>query len=547
LTLRCHENVCQNLDPRDEGSESGWHLRLVVFHYHLRPGGIRRVIEHALPWLVREASNPVDEVVLATGEADDPGWNQQLCERLRPVPVRFEVNPAWGYLAEQKHRVGWIRKRVRAGLARLFPEGGEAETMVWAHNLGIARNVVLTDELLSECADRGIRVLAHHHDWWFDNRWQRWSDVRRAGIRSLTQVARATFRGGRKIRHAAINSLDAGILRRHLGAAAGWLPNLSGSLQRPKRQELRSARCWVEEQLGARGAPVWILPCRLLRRKNVAEAWLLTRWLRPEAWLVVTGSASSREEEFYARRLDGAARAGKWRLRVGLLEGETTGQPGVPELLEVSEAVLLTSIQEGFGLPYLEAAAAGRPLLARSLPNIGPDLRRFGFRFPHAYEEIRIDPGMFDWDAEVKRQQRLYGAWRRRLPVGCRGHAGEPRLLAEQRRPGPIPLSRLTLTAQLEVLAQPPEVSWDACLRFNPFLLEWRGLAARGGLQRMAWPEGADRWLGGEAYARRLHRLWRSRAGQVTTDRRCERLQADFLRIKLATEQLYPLLWALDT
>jgi glycosyltransferase involved in cell wall biosynthesis len=520
---------------------------LVVVHYHLRPGGIRRVIEHALPWLVREAPGPVDRVVLATGEADDSDWNDRLRETLKPVRLDLEVDPAWGYLSEQKRRVDGIRKRVRAGVARLLSEGDAGGIIVWAHNLGIARNLVLAEELLEACSTRGIPVLSHHHDWWFENRWQRWPDVQRAGIRSLACVAQVTFRGGGKICHAAINSLDAGILRRHLGKDAGWLPNLSGPLREPEENQLQSTRRWVDEQLGERGAPVWILPCRLLRRKNVAEALLLTRWLRPEAWLVVTGSASSREEEHYARRLTESAHSGHWRLRIGLLQGEAPGRPDVPELLGISEAVLLTSIQEGFGLPYLEAAAAGRPLLARSLPNIAPDLRRFGFEFPHGYEEIFIHPALFDWKSEVKRQMRLYRLWRDRMPPGCREYAGEPALLARKSEPGPVPFSRLTLTAQLEVLAQAPAVSWAACTASNPFLIPWREMSTRGDLQPTGWPDGAARWLGGAAYARRLYRLLNGQGNQVMDDIARDRLQEDFLRIKLASPQLYPLLWALDT
>jgi glycosyltransferase involved in cell wall biosynthesis len=519
----------------------------VVVHYHLRPGGIRRVIEHALPWLVRQAPRPVDQVVLATGEADDADWNDRLREGLRPVPVDFEIDAAWGYLTEQKRRIDWIRRHVRAGLGRLLSEGNASDTIVWAHNLGIARNLVLAEELLEACRARGIRLLSHHHDWWFENRWQRWPDVQRAGLRSLQGVARITFRGGEMIRHAAINSLDAGILRRHLKTNAGWLPNLSGPLREPEEKELRATRRWVDEQLGERGAPVWILPCRLLRRKNVAEALLLARWLRPEAWLVVTGSASSREEESYAWRLTESARAGNWRLRLGLLRGEASEVPDVPELLGISEAVLLTSIQEGFGLPYLEAAAAGRPLVARSLHNIAPDLRRFGFQFPHAYEEIGIDPALFDWRAEVTRQARLYRSWRKRMPSSCRDFTQEPRILAQRHEPGPVPFSRLTLTAQLEVLAHPPSVSWAACVASNPFLIQWRELSARGALQRMVWPDAAARWLEGAAYARRLYRLLEPKGTQVAERGALDRLQSEFLRVKLAPDQLYPLLWALDT
>jgi glycosyltransferase involved in cell wall biosynthesis len=522
-------------------------LRLVVVHYHLRPGGIRRVIENALPSLVRHAPAPVDHVILATGEAEDVGWNKTLRTRLRPVPVVFHLDPALGYMAEQREEEEPLHSRVRHGLARLLDAGAPDETVVWAHNLGIARNLVLTQELLEACAARGIRVLAHHHDWWFENRWQRWKDVRQAGVRSLATVARVTFPFGAGIRHAAINSLDAGILRRHMGQAAGWLPNLSGRLRSPEEGSLQSARRWMDRQLHDRGAPIWILPCRLLRRKNVAEALLLARWLRPEAWTVVTGSASSAEEQVYSNRLSEAARAGRWRLRIGLLQVQARRAPGIPELLGASEVVLLTSMQEGFGLPYLEAAAAGRPLLARSLPNIGPDLQRFGFRFPHLYEEVRIDPCCFDWTAEVKRQEKLYRQWLRELPVDCRSLAGKPWLLLRAHQPQPMPFSRLTLSAQLEVVAQAPEQSWAASVRWKPLLARWRSMASSGELRCTTWPRSADRWLGEVPYARRFWRLLRTRRRQEVQGKGSARLQAEFLQVKLASEQLYPLLWTLDS
>jgi glycosyltransferase involved in cell wall biosynthesis len=106
-----------------------------------------------------------------------------------------------------------------------------------------------------------------------------------------------------------------------------------------------------------------------------------------------------------AHSLAGAADAEGWPLHLGILSPLSPQAPGIPELLGVSEAVLLTSIQEGFGLPYLEAVAAGRPLVARRLPNIAPDLRRFGFRFPHGYSRILVTPKLFDWMAERDSRQ----------------------------------------------------------------------------------------------------------------------------------------------
>jgi hypothetical protein len=131
--------------------------------------------------------------------------------------------------------------------------------------------------------------------------------------------------------------------------------------------------------------------------------------------------------------------------------------------------------------------------------------------------------------------------------VDCRSLAGKPWLLLRARQPQPIPFSRLTLSAQLEVLAQPPEQSWVASVRWNPFLARWRARASSGELHCTTWPRNADRWLGEVPYARRFWKLMRPRRNQEMQGKVSERLQAEFLQVKLASEQLYPLLWTLDS
>jgi hypothetical protein len=208
-----------------------------------------------------------------------------------------------------------------------------------------------------------------------------------------------------------------------------------------------------------------------------------------------------------------------------------------------SEAVLLTSIQEGFGLPYLEAAAAGRPLIARILPNIAPDLREFGFHFPQAYAQIRIDPALFDWNVERKRQERRFRAWRQALPRPCRAQVGPPALLTAE-GPQPVPFSRLTLDAQFEVLRHDPDASWRACRPLNPFLEVWRHRAEQRRLQKSPWPDKAAHWVGGPAYAERLLRLLRPSAVTPVSAAAARAAQSDFIEAKLASDQLYPLLWS---
>ncbi len=501
------------------------------------------MIELSAPYLVRCAPRPIERVVLATGEAPDPTWQAHFEKQLPGTKLQIIVEPAFRYLSEQRGGPKRIRARIMRGLQRLFAAENPESVLVWAHNLGVARNLILAQELGSYCSRHGLPLLAHHHDWWFDNRWVRWPEMRAAGFRTLASAARAVFPVSNNIRHAAINQADAEILKRNFGEAGACIPNLSPATPPINPAAAKRARTWLREKLGSGKAPVWVLPCRTLRRKNIAEALLLTRWLRPEAFLVITGGPSSADETPYARALAQAARRHKWRFFLGALAGKEEGQPSVAELLAASEAVLLTSIQEGFGLPYLEAAAARRPLIARRLPNIAPDLHTFGFRFPQQYDEILVSPDLFDWQAERQRQQRLLIKWRATLPRSIHSSDLKPALLAAG-SPAPVPFSRLTLTAQLETLAQPLNTSWEACAVLNPFLRRWKQEASTQSLQPVEWPESASHWLSGEAYAAQFFKAMAPNPPRKDATDVPQQTQREFMAAKLAPANLYPLLWA---
>jgi glycosyltransferase involved in cell wall biosynthesis len=522
-------------------------LKLIIVHYHLRPGGIRRVIEQGAPQIVAHSGLPVSEVVLATGELADPAWHGNFERLLGPTPVRTVVEPSFGYFAEQRGAPAGLRRRVRAACARLLARLAPEEAVVWAHNLGIARNLLLSDELARTCAERGLTLVSHHHDWWFDNRWIRWPEMRRCGAKNIAAAARVVFPADPSVRHVAINGEDARLLGDHFPRTTGWMPNLTDRGDEPPRGRVQAARRWLDTQLNLRGAPVWIVPCRLLRRKNVAEALLLTRWLRPEATLVTTGAASSGDELPYFERIRDAARRHRWPLRMGVLAGGGEARkPSVPELLRASEVVLLTSVQEGFGLPFIEAAAAGRPLIARRLPIIAPDLDRFGFRFPNLYDDVLVAPSLFDWEAERVRQRKAFATWRRALPAAARRLAATP-LVLDAAGPCAVPFSRLTLTAQLEVLSLPAEESWAQCIKLNPWLKGWKLRSAAERLAPLQWPRGADAWLGGRAYAERFRAVVARRVRGAPEQGAAVAAQEDFFRARLDAANLFPLLWSRDS
>ena len=504
-------------------------MKLFIVHYHLRPGGVRRVIELAAPHLVQRLGVAITLVV---GEEPDAGWLRAFRESVAPQAVEVFVDASLGYLDS------WATDRdaelavLEARVAQALRAGLVGEGLVWAHNLALGRNLFLARQLTEICGERELPLLSQHHDWWCDNRWARWTDARRCGFRSLRAVAAAILPDGPGIAHVAINSADAAILRRHFSRRAHWLPNpVEHADRNPDESAIHHA---------TPSAPVWLMPCRILRRKNIAEALLLTRWLRPEARLVVTGGADEPDEQPYATALQAAAREHGWAVDFGAARSSAS----VAALFAECEAVVFTSIQEGFGLPALEAAAAGKPLLARRLPLVTPDLDTFGFRFPHSYDELLIDPSLFDWTAETERQRARWKAWRRLLPRTVRWRVGTPILLASPDTPRPVPFSRLTLPAQIEVLRQPLAQSWERCAPLNPALRDWQPLAEKGRLQITAWPPRADRWLCGSAYAENFVSILSSAIGDVPKEANGAAAQTEFIRSRLDSSQIYPLLWS---
>jgi glycosyltransferase involved in cell wall biosynthesis len=529
-------------------------VNLLIVHYHLRPGGVRRIIELGTPPLLKRMPE-IKRVVLLVGEAGDWNWNIQLQRSLRPVPCDIQVERTLGYTAELNHLTpDFIRARIRKSLEALVV--GSEPWAVWAHNLGVGRNLVLASELQAFCREHNFSMLSHHHDWWFDNRWQRLKEFGPSGFDSLETAAEAILPVGPNIHHGAINKEAARFLKHRMGTRAHWIPNLTSVPEPASKKELFKTREWLASRLRPLGrksskSPVWILPCRLLRRKNIAEAIFLTRLIDPNAWLITTGGASSESEKPYAAKLERAILAGRWKVKLGILsQAIDTEPPGVPELMTVSDATIVSSIQEGFGLPYLEATASGSPLIARAIPEISGDLTTMGFRFPQLYNEIQIPKALFDWTAEAQRQQELFDQWVQQLPPNLQKEARESRTSAPWLSKDEIPFSRLTLTAQLEILSRPIDSSWEACRPLNPFLETWRSrITKKGHLDQAPWPKKADRFIGSRQYGSKLAEIFSTKSSpkKIRAPISATEAQRRFMQAKLGPESMFPLMWAEET
>lgn len=124
----------------------------------------------------------------------------------------------------------------------------------------------------------------------------------------------------------------------------------------------------TEKELAALGVstPYILAAGGASRRKNLdalAEAWPVIRSVHPELSLVLVGPPHPRRTEMFAGR-PGVHLAGR------------VGDEVVPGLIAGATAAVVPSLYEGFGLPALEAMAAGTPVVASNasaLPEVVGD------------------------------------------------------------------------------------------------------------------------------------------------------------------------------
>ncbi|MFA5264518.1 MAG: hypothetical protein WC378_11900, partial [Opitutaceae bacterium] len=146
--------------------------------------------------------NPgIKEVVLACGEAPAPGWLDHFRTSVNPCEVVVRVLPELGYVAELRGQYPRLRGKLRAFFDDVFGGPGAEGCIAWAHNQSLGRNLIATRELARSCSAHKRLLVLHHHDWWFDNRWQRWREMRECGARTLASVAKALLPHSPGIRH----------------------------------------------------------------------------------------------------------------------------------------------------------------------------------------------------------------------------------------------------------------------------------------------------------------------------------------------------------
>ncbi|MEM9354081.1 MAG: hypothetical protein AAGA92_13810 [Planctomycetota bacterium] len=371
-------------------------MNLVVIHHHLRRGGVTRVIENHLRAL-GAGDRPFERAVVlyGGGESDlplDAGIGAEL------VAVEGLGYAELGAPADER-----LAKTL---LATLGEHGCPPDkTLVHWHNHSLGKNASAT-LAAGELARSGYRSLLQIHDFAEDFRPENYTGLRQSlSAPNAEALAERLYPQSPGIHYAVLNGRDRGTL-----AAAGVAPERLHLLPNPVAAppsvtDAAEAKRAVEQALGiATGTPLMVYPVRGIRRKNLGELLLWSVLIEDACFLQTLAPANPVELPSFQGWRELAEHIGA-PCRLGLPRDCGLG---FGEVLAAADAVLTTSVAEGFGMVFLEAWLAGRMLLGRDLPEITADFRDEGLDLAACYTAQNVPTAWVDQQRFVEEVGRLY-------------------------------------------------------------------------------------------------------------------------------------------
>lgn len=359
-------------------------MNVAIVHYHLRPGGVTRVIEQTARAF---AKTPEVNLVVLSGE-DYAGH----------LECQLRVVPGLGYsqsitrLPEPETLAANLMAAARDGL------GGGNPDIFHFHNHSLGKNAVLPFAL-AELLGEGCKCLLQIHDFAEDGRPANYRFLQHHLIQeNPTTRARLLYPLGPSIRYAVLNARDASFLTQ-AGAPRDRVHTLGNPVSTPVESTGTSGLLTPKEESRPfpEAARLILYAVRGIRRKNLGEMVLLASACRSRDWVFATTLPPANPEwkPFY----DGWIRFCRQnRLPVAFGVGEDL-QFSYESYLQRADALLTTSVAEGFGMAFLEPIAQGKPLIGRDLPEITDDFTDKGLSFPTLYPRLNVPLAWIDSNA----------------------------------------------------------------------------------------------------------------------------------------------------
>ena len=401
-------------------------MKIVFLHFHLNTGGVTTVIRQQ----IRAMGADIDPLVIS-GEAPADAF---------PAAVAVVPSLAYDTVRSDDATPEQTAEAVEQAIAKQWPDGCD---LIHVHNPTLAKNRDLL-AVIGLLQQRGHRFLLQIHDFAEDGRPDVYFDTDYPG----------------DCHYAVINRRDVTALQAAGLQSEGLhlIPNMVDALP--------------ESASEGESSEYLLYPVRAIRRKNIGEAILLSRFLPPGMRLWITRPPNSPADVESYR--DWKRLVNRHGLRVDFEVGvETSFQ----KLVTNAHAMITTSINEGFGFAFVEPWTAGKHLCGRKIAGIVDDFEARGIDLSSMYSTLRIpidwlDLEQFeaDWAVTVKTCANRFG-----IEISD-SHIEEAfSVLATD---GTIDYGLLHETQQKEVLhfLETYADAADELIRVNPFLVDVPGV-----------------------------------------------------------------------
>ncbi|MCF7928210.1 MAG: hypothetical protein K9L68_04500 [Spirochaetales bacterium] len=373
-------------------------MKLIIFHYHLLPGGVTGVIRNSVPAILRHIPE-IEQVTLVCGREEN---SQTVLENIRrelsPADrkrVDCSIFPEIDYQPAADKTEARSRQRVLRD--KLLTGFGKGRPVWWVHNYHLGKNPVFTGALIEIAHNHSeIGMVFHIHDFPESARYDNLRLLRRISFEA------SLYPDGENIRYVTINSRDcrllksSGIREDHVYQLDNPVPGL----QRPTGETTEHTepvssrpREAIERHSSGRfpgyrrGAPHFLYPVRCIRRKNVLETAALIKLLPEEPNLIVTLPGVSERERRYSEFVERLFCDG---VIPGIFGIGAQSDISLDELGNFSDAVVSSSVQEGFGYLFIQALGWKKPLIARRIDILDDFAGVFKGRGVHLYPRFLV-------------------------------------------------------------------------------------------------------------------------------------------------------------
>jgi hypothetical protein len=341
---------------------------VVIFHYHLFPGGVTNVVTLSIRAILEELPQITRIRLVCGSERHLQGLRNHLFGNTPDSEKRVEI--------EVLPELFYLRRDAKPGDADV-PEIGTLKQLLlsrfagsywWIHNFHLGKNPVFTQALLEIAEERPDQPLLFHiHDF---------PECARYDSLALLDrfVDRPLYPTSANVRYAVINRRDlrlltsAGVPEARVALLNNPVPGNRAA--EPDRQGVRKKleRGFAGRFPGYRPeAPLLFYPVRTIRRKNALEAGLFARLSEEPANLIITLPGVSEKEAPYSSLVHECFVRGL----IPGMSGVGTELPaagiGFQELALSADCVVSSSVQEGFGYLFIDGRRWLKPVFARYL------------------------------------------------------------------------------------------------------------------------------------------------------------------------------------